>query len=110
MIKIISFSYKHQGPPESGFCVVDCRELPNPHNVTALRHLTGKHQDVKDYLWHDPMTAALLDYAFGMVKVKGRNIAFGCYGGRHRSVALAELLSDKLSDEGIINKVEHGNI
>ncbi|QIG66788.1 ATPase domain-containing protein [Rhizobium phage RHph_TM16] len=106
MIRIISFSYKHQGEPEDVDVVLDCRNLPNPHSVFSLRDLTGKDKAVQDFLWKAGGTPLLLSMGEKAAR-RGQSVAFGCYGGRHRSVALAELLKDKLSDFNIQAKVEH---
>lgn len=82
----MSFSFRN-GVPD-GYVVYDCRSLPNPHNVPHLKPLTGKDKQVQDFLLaHREATDMLLD-ALRDVN-RGNRVAFGCVGGRHRSVAMA---------------------
>ncbi len=105
-VSVQSFSYK-RGLPRSVDMMFDCRFLQNPHWEEALRPQTGKDKPVQDFVRKDPSFEAFLDQVFQLVTLvlpqhakEGRShvsIAFGCTGGRHRSVTLAEALFDKLS-------------
>jgi UPF0042 nucleotide-binding protein len=106
VISIISFSYKYTGVPEDADVVIDCRNLPNPHSVYHLREQTGKNKMVQDFVWKSDLTPPLLALGEKAAR-RGLTVAFGCFGGRHRSVALAELLRDRLSDFNIQAKIEH---
>ena len=99
-----SFGFKH-GPPRDADLVFDVRFLPNPHWEPALRELTGHDARVVDYVarggkldeFYDKIVP-LLDFLLPEYKAEGKAhlaIAFGCTGGRHRSVAIAEHLAER---------------
>ena len=102
---IVSFGYKH-GLPLDVDLVFDCRFLPNPHWVDELRPLTGADPRVRDYVMGLPETAellektlSLLEYVVPKYEREGKSyltIAFGCTGGMHRSVVLAEHVATAL--------------
>jgi RNase adapter protein RapZ len=80
--------------------------LKNPHHHPELQPLTGLHGAVQDFVQMDPMSAGLRREAHKQVR-DGAHIAFGCYGGRHRSVAMAELTAKTLREVGWDVEVEH---
>jgi UPF0042 nucleotide-binding protein len=105
-VSIVSFGFKY-GLPVDADMVADCRFLPNPHWVPELAPLTGRDQPVIDYVLGQPGAADFLD-AFGQaVQIalagydkSGRHyvlLAVGCTGGKHRSVAMADALAERLS-------------
>jgi RNase adapter protein RapZ len=104
-IKLVSFGFKYGKPPE-GAKVFDCRPLANPHNVAALRHLTGLHEDVAAFVHRDPKAQQLVRKAV-VTAADGDTLAFGCVGGRHRSVALAEKVAATLTAYDYKVEVEH---
>jgi UPF0042 nucleotide-binding protein len=108
MIKIKSFSYKREGSlaHRTGDVVIDCRALPNPHSVPELKELTGRDGAVQDYVKASIYFGDLMKTAERAVEA-GRSVAFGCVGGRHRSVALAELTVERLREAGYNATVEH---
>lgn len=97
-VQILSFGYKY-GISYDADLVFDVRFLPNPYFVPDLKELTGEDATVRDYvLQRDETTTFLkklfdfLDYLIPLYKKEGKSyltIAFGCTGGRHRSVAIA---------------------
>jgi UPF0042 nucleotide-binding protein len=99
-----SFGFKH-GPPRDADLVFDVRFLPNPHWEPSLRELTGHDRRVLEYVARgdklDEFYARivpLLDFLLPEYKAEGKAhlaIAFGCTGGRHRSVAIAEHLAER---------------
>jgi UPF0042 nucleotide-binding protein len=106
-VKVISFSYRNGHPPSAdGWLVMDCRRMRNPHNVPALRDLNGTDSAVQDYVRNDPAFTMLLDEAIREAAYGGK-IAFGCYGGRHRSVAMAEMTTAALRAAGYEVEKEH---
>lgn len=117
--RVVSFGYKY-GIPLDVDLVIDCRFLPNPHWVEGLRPLTGQDPAVRDYVLGQPMTdgflenlGALLETMMPAYATEGKaylTIAFGCTGGRHRSVAIAERLSDTLKVLGFPPTVTHRDI
>jgi UPF0042 nucleotide-binding protein len=99
-----SFGFKH-GPPRDADLVFDVRFLPNPHWEPALRELTGHDTRVLAYVarggkldeFYDRIVP-LLDFLLPEYKAEGKAhlaIAFGCTGGRHRSVAIADHLAER---------------
>jgi UPF0042 nucleotide-binding protein len=115
-LTLVSFGYKY-GLPVDADLVVDCRFLPNPHWVDALRPLTGKDPAVRDYVLAQPgareFLAAYRDLLrlveTGYVREGKRyaTLAVGCTGGKHRSVAMAEALAAQLRADGRDVQVVH---
>jgi UPF0042 nucleotide-binding protein len=116
---VVSFGYKH-GVPLDADVVFDCRFLPNPHWRDDLRPLSGLDEPVRDYVLAQPATTALLDRLDALwdlvlpgYEAEGKSyltIAFGCTGGRHRSVVVAEEVSRRLSEKGTKPSVFHRDI
>lgn len=104
-----SFAYRRGLPPEADF-VLDARVLPNPHWDARLRPLSGRDPDVRDYLEAQPEVAAYVAQVQGFLdtwlpKLRSETrsyvtVAFGCSGGRHRSVYLAEHLARHCRESG----------
>ena len=98
-VTVLSFGYSH-GIPLDVDIVIDCRFLPNPHWIEDLRPLSGRDAPVAQYVMAQPVTAeflarleALLELLLPHYVEEGKSylsVAFGCTGGRHRSVAVAE--------------------
>lgn len=98
-ITFSSFGYKHGVPQDASF-VFDVRCLPNPYYVQELKDLTGEDEPIQKYLKQFPETHKFielmknfLDFAIPQFlnNVRGQlHVAFGCTGGRHRSVAMAQ--------------------
>jgi UPF0042 nucleotide-binding protein len=113
---VTSFSYRH-GLPREADLVFDVRFLDNPHYVDALRPLTGVDAAVADFIARDPGFAPFFDALTALLAPllpryagEGKSyltIAFGCTGGRHRSVFLAERLAEWLRDRGQRVSVAH---
>ncbi len=109
MISCLSFGYKY-GIPDEADLVFDVRFLPNPFYVSELRHLTGEDKAVRDYVMDSDISVKFRDKLFDMLDFlvpqyisEGKSqlvIAFGCTGGRHRSVTFAELVNEYLSGKG----------
>ena len=104
-----SFAYRHGVPPEADF-VFDLRGLPNPHWEPTLRPLSGRDQAVADYFAANAdveeyyrQVAAFLDHWLPKMRSDTRayiTVAFGCSGGRHRSVYLAERMAAHFRGQG----------
>ena len=117
--KIVSFGYKH-GLPLDVDVVIDCRFLPNPHWVEALRPLTGVDGEVRDYVLGQPITGSFLERMERLLGLlmpayikEGKSyltIAFGCTGGQHRSVVIANEVSARLERAGHSPSVQHRDI
>jgi UPF0042 nucleotide-binding protein len=104
-----SFAYKRGLPADADF-VFDARALPNPHWDARLRPLSGRDAAVREHLDQDPVVqefrsqvTAFLDTWVPRFEAETRSyltVAFGCTGGRHRSVYLAESLARHYRDLG----------
>ena len=111
LVTCLAFGYKH-GAPADAALLIDARFLDNPYWVPELKPMTGHDAPVVEYVMRQPAAGKLLDDVQRMVsdllplyQEKGRMhvvVAFGCTGGRHRSVVLASELAARLRDfEGI---------
>jgi RNase adapter protein RapZ len=108
-ISSISFGFKN-GVPSEADLVFDVRFLPNPHFIPEFRKLTGKHPKVARYVRQFPQTQEFLDKTADMLTFllphyikEGKSyltVAFGCTGGQHRSVFIAEEMKKRLATEG----------
>jgi UPF0042 nucleotide-binding protein len=108
-INIVSFGFKY-GLPLDADHVVDVRFLANPYWITELRHLTGRDAPVRDYVlarpgaieFADRYVAALEPVLAGYAGEEKRyvTIAVGCTGGKHRSVAMADTVAERLRAAG----------
>ena len=108
-VSVQSFSYK-RGTPRGIDMMFDCRFLKNPHWEPALRGLNGQAQAVADYIEQDPRFDEFFAKVTELVKMllpafaeEGKShfsIGFGCTGGQHRSVAIAEKLANALAASG----------
>ncbi|MBV9181277.1 MAG: RNase adapter RapZ [Acidobacteria bacterium] len=116
LVSCLSFGFKH-GVPEDADLVFDVRFLPNPHFVPEFRPLTGRHPKVAKYIRSFPQTSEfiqriseLLVYLLPHYIHEGKSyltIAFGCTGGQHRSVMIAEDVAKRLKKAGYRVKVAH---
>jgi UPF0042 nucleotide-binding protein len=116
LVSCVSFGYKH-GLPEDADLVFDVRFLPNPHFVPEFRGLTGRDPRVAKYIRSFPQTqefinriSELLIYLLPHYIREGKSyltISFGCTGGQHRSVMIAEDVSKRLRKAGHKVKVVH---
>lgn len=103
---IRSFGIKRRNPEQFG-PVIDCRILQNPHELPKLRHLDGRDMQVKEFVMMSSHASHLMHQAMTAVQNGAMEISFMCYGGRHRSVAMAEALKDRLEDVGMEVDVDH---
>lgn len=116
---VMSFGYKF-GIPNDVDVVIDCRFLPNPYWDEHLRPLSGRDQEIVDYLWSQDLTEefirrleSLLELLVPAYRAEGKaylTIAMGCTGGRHRSVAVAEAVARSLEASGLHARVTHRDI
>lgn len=123
-IAVMSFSYPRGIPDDPdddywGGFVFDCRCMPDPHGDVTLRGYSGLDRPVVDFFErHREQVDRFLDAAESLVRqsidayiVQGRDqlqVAFGCYGGHHRSVYLAERFAERLAGiAGVEVEVTH---
>jgi len=116
LVSCVSFGFKH-GVPDDADLLFDVRFLPNPHFVPEFRPLTGRDPKVARYIRSFPQTkefiqriSDLLIYLLPHYVREGKSyltIAFGCTGGQHRSVMIAEEVGKRLRKAGYRMKVVH---
>ena len=116
LVSSVSFGFRH-GVPEDADLVFDVRFLPNPHFVPEFRPLTGRHPRVAKYIRSFPQSkefiqriSELLVYLLPHYINEGKSyltIGFGCTGGQHRSVMIAEEVGKHLRQAGYRVKVVH---
>jgi len=116
---VVSFGYKY-GIPIDADLLFDVRFLPNPHYDLRLRPLTGLDAEVRDFVLASPDTGeylehllGLLDFLFPRYAAEGKahlTIGVGCTGGRHRSVAIAQLIGDRYEKQGYYTIVRHRDL
>lgn len=115
-VSVQSFSYK-RGLPAGVDMVLDCRFLSNPYWHPALRAMDGRDAGVAEHVQKDerfePFQMRALDlirFLIPAYQAEGKthlSIAFGCTGGQHRSVLLAETTAKALADQGLQVSIRH---
>jgi UPF0042 nucleotide-binding protein len=118
-VKITSFGFKFGISLEADL-VFDVRCLPNPFYIPELKHKTGLDKEVRDYVMDSPDSVQLakklldmIDFMLPLYKKEGKSqliIAFGCTGGKHRSITFAELAAAHLRECGFGVMVSHRDI
>ena len=119
LVSLVSFGYKY-GVPTDADLMFDVRFLPNPHFVPKLREFTGRDAKVRKYIESFPQTGeflrrmqSLLTYLIPHYIEEGKSyltIAFGCTGGKHRSVMMSEWLKKALEKKGFSTRLVHRDI
>jgi UPF0042 nucleotide-binding protein len=115
-VHVVTFGYKY-GIPMDADLLMDVRFLPNPHYIPALQPLTGRDAAVRTYVMEHEVSQVfyekfyeLLVYLIPRYIEEGKTnlvVAIGCTGGRHRSVALGELLYASLTEAGYSAAIRH---
>lgn len=118
-IRLVSFGFKYGIPVDSDF-VADMRFLPNPYWEPQLRELTGRDAPVAQFVTERPAARAFIEgwvplleaVAAGYLNEGKRfmTVAIGCTGGKHRSVAMTELIAQRLRDDGLDARAEHRDL
>lgn len=108
-ITIQSFGYKH-GIPLDADMVFDLRFIPNPYYLPSLRNLTGNSQKVRDYVMKTPQAQGFVEKVYTLIDElipfyikEGKAqlvVAFGCTGGQHRSVTMANVFTEMFRQAG----------
>ena len=119
LVSCTSCGYRY-GVPSDSDLVFDVRFLPNPNYIPKFRPLSGRHPQVAKYINSFPQTVEfvnrisdLLVYLIPHYLREGKSyltIAFGCTGGQHRSVAMAEAIRKRLAAAGYSTKVVHTDV
>ncbi|MBE6839606.1 MAG: RNase adapter RapZ [Ruminococcus sp.] len=119
LVKVMSFGFKYGAPNEADL-LFDVRCLPNPFYIPELKHFTGEDSEVSDYVMSFEQSQELLsrlenliDFLIPLYIQEGKSqlvIAFGCTGGKHRSVTFAEKIYGYLNDKNIRVRKSHRDI
>ena len=119
LVNIMSFGYRHGIPPDCDL-VFDARFLPNPNYIPKFKKLTGRNPAVARYIRSFPQTgeflgriSELLIYLLPHYIKEGKSyltIGFGCTGGHHRSVMIADQIRKNLAAAGYPAKVAHRDV
>jgi len=119
VIYVTSFGYRYGIPPDSDL-VFDVRFLPNPNYVPEFRPLSGRHPKVAAFIRKHPQTREFIDrvtdlllYLIPHYVREGKSyltISFGCTGGHHRSVMIADEIRRRLAQAGYKVKVTHRDL
>lgn len=118
-ITVISFGYKY-GLPQECDLAFDVRFIPNPFYFPEMRHQTGKDAQVFDYVMSHSETTDFIEKLMDLLEFlipnyikEGKNslvIGIGCTGGKHRSVAIAEVVNKRLKEDGNFTIVNHRDV
>ena len=118
-VNISSFGFKYGIPTESDV-MFDVRFLPNPYYVASLKKLSGNNRKVKEYIFRSELADQFVQSAHELLKSmvpgyinEGKyhlNIAFGCTGGHHRSVAIANAVAEEFKKDGMRVRVYHRDL
>ena len=118
-VTVISFGFKY-GIPVDADWVADMRFLPNPHWVPELRPQNGRDRAVADYVLSQPGASTFLEQylpvlgtvAEGYLREGKRfmQVAVGCTGGKHRSVAMTEVIAGRMRDAGYDVSTAHRDL
>lgn len=119
LVDVLSFGFKY-GVPKEADLLFDVRCLPNPFYIPELRHHTGREDCIQDYVLQFEQSRELLsrltdliDFLIPLYTKEGKSrlvIAFGCTGGKHRSVTFAEKLTEHLMSKNVKVRVSHRDI
>lgn len=118
-INVFSFGYKHGVPIEADL-LFDMRFIPNPYYIPSMKKLTGNNKKVFQYVMKQDITKIfikdlkeMLDELIPCYIREGKyhlNIGFGCTGGQHRSVAMANKMAEIFKEDGYRVTLEHRDL
>ena len=118
-VQVMSFGFKYGFASEADL-VFDVRCLPNPFYEQSLKNKTGLEQEVKDFVLSSDEAKEFykkivdfLMFSLPLYKKEGKSnivIAFGCTGGKHRSVTFAELVAKTIKEKGFETHINHKDI
>ncbi len=118
-LSLLSFGYKYGIPYDADF-ILDCRFIPNPHWIPALQPMSGREKPVSDAVLSHPATEEFISgfislfnsVSAGFLREGKRyiTVAFGCTGGRHRSVAVAHEVAERCKAMGLDVHLQHRDV
>ena len=119
VLHVSSFGFRY-GVPVDADMILDVRFLPNPHYVEHLKLLDGHDQSIRDFVLEDEGSKAfmvkiidLMTFLLPYYEKEGKvrfNIAFGCTGGKHRSVVVANQVGSYFQDQNYQVTINHRDI
>ncbi|GHU46137.1 nucleotide-binding protein [Clostridia bacterium] len=119
MVTCMSFGFKY-GVPADADIMFDVRFLQNPFYIPEFKQLTGLDSRVRDFVMGDPRAVTLLEKLRGLLDFllpayvdEGKShltVAFGCTGGKHRSVTYAEIIHEHVAQRGFVTRVVHRDL
>lgn len=119
IVSVMSFGYRY-GLPSDADLVIDVRFLPNPYYVEDLKNYDGHHRAVENYVLDNAeckeflsKSIDMMNYLVPLYEKEGKvrlSIAFGCTGGKHRSVVMANQFSSHLQAMKYIVHTSHRDI
>jgi len=118
-ITVLSFGFKYGIPVDSDL-VFDVRFIPNPFYIPELKQYSGNDEPVREYVLKQTETISFVEKLVDMLKYlipnyikEGKRqliISIGCTGGRHRSVAIANEVYERLNKENYNSRIEHRDV
>ncbi len=118
-VNVLSFGFKYGLPPECDL-VFDVRFVPNPYFVEGLREQTGLDPEVRDFVLGQNETGGIIgilrrvgEFMLPLYQREGKSyltVGIGCTGGRHRSVAISEAISQRWRGQGWNVEVRHRDV
>lgn len=118
-VTVLSFGFKYGIPVDSDL-VFDVRFIPNPFYIPELKQYSGNDEPVKEYVLKQEETSTFIEKLVDMLKYlipnyikEGKRqliISIGCTGGRHRSVAIANEVYERLNKENYNSRIEHRDV
>lgn len=118
-VTVLSFGFKYGIPVDSDL-VFDVRFIPNPFYIPELKQYSGNDEPVKEYVLRQSETVTFIEKLVDMLKYlipnyikEGKRqliISIGCTGGRHRSVAIANEVYERLNKENYNSRIEHRDV
>ena len=118
-VNIMSFGFKY-GMPVIADMMFDARFIPNPYYVKSLKDLTGNNKKVREFVMKHEIAQFFMNEVTESIESlipyyekedkHALTVCFGCTGGQHRSVSLANELNDRLVADGIRTTLEHRDL
>jgi UPF0042 nucleotide-binding protein len=118
-VQLVSFGYRYGLPPDADL-VFDVRFLPNPHYIDELRPLSGRDEQLRNFVLGQSSCREFMQHLHRMLKfllphyrAEGKSyltIAVGCTGGRHRSVSIVEVLLQDFPDRNVTLQCSHRDL
>lgn len=119
LLHIVSFGHR-VGPPDDAEILMDVRFLPNPNYIAEMRDKNGLDEDVANYVLKHEVTqkfmerfCEMLDFLIPHYVAEGKSyltLGIGCTGGQHRSVAIAQEIARRISDEAVTVRLQHRDL